>query len=92
MRRRSSAPRLTGVLLPPDGSKHSRTQQRSIGSKTPASENPGRFTALRAKYIASHVKQGKTVIYPTGGHALVGHYTGTLNVGAAFLHTLVERE
>ena len=57
------------------------------------SSDDDRFgTALRAKYIASHVKQGKTVIYPTGGHALVGHYTGTLNVAAAFLHTLVERE
>ena len=45
-------------------------------------------TALRARYIVAHVSQGRTVIYSTGGHALVGHYTDTLNEGSAFLRAL----
>jgi pimeloyl-ACP methyl ester carboxylesterase len=36
-------------------------------------------TAARAKSIAAAAPNGKAVIYPTGGHALVGRYADTLN-------------
>ncbi len=50
------------------------------------SSDDDRFgTALRARYIIAHVNQGRTVIYSTGGHALVGHYTDAVNEGSAFL-------
>jgi 2-hydroxy-6-oxonona-2,4-dienedioate hydrolase len=45
-------------------------------------------TATRAKYIAAHVPDGKVILFPTGGHALVGHYADALRDITLFLHTL----
>ncbi len=42
-------------------------------------------TASRAKYIASSVLNGRAVIYPTGGHALVARYGDTLGEITSFL-------
>jgi pimeloyl-ACP methyl ester carboxylesterase len=42
-------------------------------------------TAERARQIAAGVRQGATVIFPTGGHALAGRYDGALREVAAFL-------
>jgi pimeloyl-ACP methyl ester carboxylesterase len=42
-------------------------------------------TAGRAKYIAANVANGKAVIFPTGGHALVGRYEDALRESASFL-------
>jgi 2-hydroxy-6-oxonona-2,4-dienedioate hydrolase len=42
-------------------------------------------TASRARQIAASVPHGKTVIYPTGGHALVGHYDEALSEVTSFL-------
>jgi 2-hydroxy-6-oxonona-2,4-dienedioate hydrolase len=44
-------------------------------------------TAVRAKYIAANVANGKAVIFPTGGHALVGRYDDALRESASFLKT-----
>jgi pimeloyl-ACP methyl ester carboxylesterase len=41
-------------------------------------------TAARARAIAASVPNGKAVIYPTGGHALVGRYADVLNEIASF--------
>ena len=35
-------------------------------------------TASRAKYIATSVRDGRVILFPTGGHALVGHYDDAL--------------
>lgn len=48
-------------------------------------------TAIRAKYIAGTVPDGRAVIFPTGGHALVGHYAGAMREIASFLQTEKER-
>jgi len=45
-------------------------------------------TATRAKYIAAHVPDGKVILFPTGGHALVGHYADALRDITLFVHTL----
>jgi pimeloyl-ACP methyl ester carboxylesterase len=45
-------------------------------------------TAARAKYIAAHVSGAKVILFPTGGHALVGHYADALRDVTAFLKTL----
>ena len=42
-------------------------------------------TAVRAKYIAANVANGSAVIFPTGGHALVGRYADALRESTAFL-------
>jgi 2-hydroxy-6-oxonona-2,4-dienedioate hydrolase len=42
-------------------------------------------TAVRAKYIAANVANGKAVIFPTGGHALVGRHADALRESASFL-------
>jgi pimeloyl-ACP methyl ester carboxylesterase len=42
-------------------------------------------TANRARLIAASVSNGRAVIFPTGGHALVGHYLDTLRETVAFL-------
>jgi pimeloyl-ACP methyl ester carboxylesterase len=45
-------------------------------------------TAVRAKYIAAHLPDAKVILFPTGGHALVGHYADTLRDITSFLRTL----
>jgi len=53
------------------------------------SDEDDRFdTASRAKYIAAHVPDGRVILFPTGGHALVGHYADALGEIASFLHTV----
>ncbi|MGA3091762.1 MAG: alpha/beta hydrolase [Terriglobales bacterium] len=48
-------------------------------------------TARRAKYIAASVPDGRAIIFPTGGHALVGHYADALREIASFLQTVQQR-
>jgi pimeloyl-ACP methyl ester carboxylesterase len=48
-------------------------------------------TATRAKYIAANVPDGRAIIFPTGGHALVGRYADALREIASFLQTLQAR-
>jgi pimeloyl-ACP methyl ester carboxylesterase len=48
-------------------------------------------TATRAKYIAASVPDGRAILFPTGGHALVGHYDDALREVASFLQTVKER-
>jgi 2-hydroxy-6-oxonona-2,4-dienedioate hydrolase len=48
-------------------------------------------TASRAKYIATGVPDGRAIIFPTGGHALVGHHDDALRKVTAFLRTVQER-
>jgi 2-hydroxy-6-oxonona-2,4-dienedioate hydrolase len=45
-------------------------------------------TASRAMYIAANVPDGRVILFPTGGHALVGHYADTLREITSFLQTL----
>jgi 2-hydroxy-6-oxonona-2,4-dienedioate hydrolase len=42
-------------------------------------------TASRAKYLAASMPDGRAIIFPTGGHALVGHYDDALREVASFL-------
>ncbi len=42
-------------------------------------------TAGRAKYIAAGVPDGRAIIFPTGGHALVGRYADALREITSFL-------
>ena len=42
-------------------------------------------TASRARYIAARVQGGRAVIFPTGGHALVGRYGDALRESTSFL-------
>lgn len=42
-------------------------------------------TASRARYIADRVQGGRAIIFPTGGHALVGRYGDALREITAFL-------
>lgn len=42
-------------------------------------------TAARARQIASRVPDGRAVVFPTGGHALVGRYPEALKAITAFL-------
>ena len=42
-------------------------------------------TAARARQISASVQHGSTVVYPTGGHALIGHYDEALSEVTAFL-------
>ena len=42
-------------------------------------------TAVRAGYIAANVANGRAVIFPTGGHALVGRNADTLDAITSFL-------
>ena len=48
-------------------------------------------TASRARYIAAGVPDGRAIVFPTGGHALVGHYADALREVASFLQTGKER-
>jgi 2-hydroxy-6-oxonona-2,4-dienedioate hydrolase len=42
-------------------------------------------TASRARYLAASVPDGRAIIFPTGGHALVGHYADALREITSFL-------
>ena len=42
-------------------------------------------TAARARFVAEKVKDGAAVVFPTGGHALVGRFNETLDTVAGFL-------
>jgi 2-hydroxy-6-oxonona-2,4-dienedioate hydrolase len=42
-------------------------------------------TASRSRKIAASVIDGRVIIYPTGGHALVGHYGDAMREIATFL-------
>jgi pimeloyl-ACP methyl ester carboxylesterase len=48
-------------------------------------------TAIRAKYVAANVANGRAIIFPTGGHALVGHYADALRESASFLQAVQEQ-
>jgi 2-hydroxy-6-oxonona-2,4-dienedioate hydrolase len=45
-------------------------------------------TAVRARAIAAGVPDGRAIIYPTGGHALVGRYDDAMRETAVFLRDL----
>jgi pimeloyl-ACP methyl ester carboxylesterase len=42
-------------------------------------------TASRARYVAARVQGGRAIIFPTGGHALVGRYDDALREITSFL-------
>lgn len=42
-------------------------------------------TAARARLVASQVEDGRTLIFPTGGHALVGRHAAALAAADGFL-------
>ena len=42
-------------------------------------------TAARARCIASTVVDGRALIFPSGGHALVGHYADAMHESMAFI-------
>jgi 2-hydroxy-6-oxonona-2,4-dienedioate hydrolase len=56
---------------------------------TISAEDDGFGTAGRAKFIAGAVPDGRAIIFPTGGHALVGHYADALREATSFLQTAV---
>jgi len=45
-------------------------------------------TASRAKYIADGVSDGRAIIFPTGGHALVGRYADAFREITSFFQTV----
>ncbi len=47
-------------------------------------------TAQRAKYIVDNVADGHLIVFPTGGHALVGHMADAVRDGTAFLRAASE--
>jgi 2-hydroxy-6-oxonona-2,4-dienedioate hydrolase len=57
---------------------------------TISAADDGFGTASRAKDIAAAVRDGRTTIFPTGGHALVGHYADALREIASFLQAVRE--
>ena len=58
---------------------------------TISAEDDGFGTASRAKYLAAGVPDGRAIVFPTGGHALVGHYPDALREITSFLRTVQER-
>jgi pimeloyl-ACP methyl ester carboxylesterase len=44
-------------------------------------------TAARARYIADSVAEGRAVIFPSGGHALVGRYADAMRESVAFMRS-----
>jgi pimeloyl-ACP methyl ester carboxylesterase len=56
-----------------------------------SAEDDGFDTASRAKDIAASVPSGRAIIFPSGGHALVGHYADALRETESFLKTVDER-
>ena len=57
---------------------------------TISAEDDGFGTAGRAKFIAGTVSDGRAIIFPTGGHALAGHYADALREAASFLQSAVD--
>jgi 2-hydroxy-6-oxonona-2,4-dienedioate hydrolase len=56
------------------------------------SDEDDRFgTASRAQYVAANIPDGRTIIFPTGGHALVGHTADAQREIASFLQRAQER-
>ena len=56
------------------------------------SDEDDRFgTASRAQYVAANVPDGRAIIFPTGGHALVGHTADAQREIASFLQRAHER-
>jgi 2-hydroxy-6-oxonona-2,4-dienedioate hydrolase len=55
---------------------------------TISAEDDSFGTASRARYIAASVPDGRAIIFPTGGHALVGHYADALREITSFLQTV----
>jgi len=49
-------------------------------------------TASRAKFTAVNVPNGRVILFPTGGHALVGHYADALRESALFFQAVEERD
>ncbi len=47
-------------------------------------------TASRARFIAASVRNGRAIIFPTGGHALVGEYSHALHEAISFLQAAPE--
>jgi len=45
-------------------------------------------TAARARYIANSVAHGRALIFPSGGHALVGRYAEAMRESVAFIKSL----
>jgi len=45
-------------------------------------------TAARARYIAHSVAHGRALIFPSGGHALVGRYAEAMRESVAFIKSL----
>jgi pimeloyl-ACP methyl ester carboxylesterase len=48
-------------------------------------------TSVRAEYIAANVSNGRAVIFPTGGHALIGRYAEVLREIESFVEMLHEQ-
>jgi 2-hydroxy-6-oxonona-2,4-dienedioate hydrolase len=48
-------------------------------------------TARPARLIAAGVAHGRPVVFPTGGHALVGHRADIMREITAFLQSLDDR-
>jgi 2-hydroxy-6-oxonona-2,4-dienedioate hydrolase len=48
-------------------------------------------TARRAKLIVDNVANGHLIVFPSGGHALVGHMADAVREGTAFLQAVSER-
>ena len=49
-------------------------------------------TAMRASEIATEVADGRAIIFPTGGHALVGHYADAMREIALFLQSIPQAQ
>ena len=49
-------------------------------------------TANRSRAIATSVIVGSAIIFPTGGHALVGHYADAMREITAFLDAVSKRQ
>jgi 2-hydroxy-6-oxonona-2,4-dienedioate hydrolase len=48
-------------------------------------------TAKRAKLIVDNFANGKLMVFPTGGHALVGHMVDAVREGTKFLRAVTEQ-
>ncbi len=53
-----------------------------------SAQDDGFGTAGRARSIASNVPGGRAIIFPTGGHALIGHYADTLRESTTFIEAV----
>jgi len=49
-----------------------------------SAEDDGFGTASRARSLAGAVRDGRAIVFPTGGHALVGHYGDALRETESF--------